>query len=67
MATSPAEAIAASTTNAAALLGLPDRGRIEQGLRADLVLLRHLDEREVAFEFGARAADLVISGGEVVR
>lgn len=62
---SPAEAIAATTANPAALLGLPDRGRIEPGLRADLVLLRHRDERELAFEFGARAADVVVCGGAV--
>jgi imidazolonepropionase len=62
----PAEAIASVTANAAALLGLADRGRIEPGLRADLVLLRHRDERELAFEFGGRAADLVISGGRIV-
>ena len=62
----PCEAIAATTANAAALLGMRDRGRIEVGLRADLVLLRHRDERELAFEFGARAADVVVCGGVIV-
>ena len=38
-----AEAIAACTVNAAALLGLRDAGTIEPGKRADLVLLRHTD------------------------
>src|SRR5690606_26100771 len=38
---SPAEAIVAATLNAATLLGLPDRGSIEAGQRADLILLRH--------------------------
>ena len=41
----PAEAIAAATVNAAAVLGLADRGTIEAGQRADLILLRHHDER----------------------
>lgn len=63
---SAAEAFACVTTNAAALLGLADRGRIEPGLRADLVMLRHRDERELAFEVGARAVDVVIAGGRVV-
>jgi imidazolonepropionase len=60
------EALAASTANAAVLLGLPDRGRIEPGLRADLVLLRHRDERQVGHEIGGGHADLVVCGGEVV-
>lgn len=62
----PPEALAAATANPAALLGLPERGRIEAGCVADLVLLRHRDERELAFELGARAADLVICGGELL-
>ncbi len=63
---SPAEAIVASTVNAAAVLGLGDRGTIVPGQRADLVLLRHRDERELAFEFGGNPVDAVICGGEVV-
>jgi len=59
----PAEAIAACTVNAAHLLGLPDAGVIEPGARADLVLLRHADERELAHEFGGRHADAVWCGG----
>jgi len=47
-----AEAICAATANAAAVLGLHDRGTIEVGHAADLVLLRHNDERELAHEFG---------------
>ena len=60
---SPAEAIAAGTVNAAAVLGLADRGRIEPGLRADLVLLHHKDERQLAHELGGNPVDLVICGG----
>jgi len=64
---SAAEAIAACTVNAASLLGLPDRGRIEPGCRADLVLLRHDDERQLGYEFGGNPVDVVIAGGAVVR
>lgn len=64
---SPAEAIAAATVNAAAVLGLSDRGTIEPGQRADLVLLRHKDERALAYELGGNPVDQVICGGAVIR
>ena len=60
------EAITASCVNGAAVLGLGDRGRIEVGLRADLVVLRHSDERELAHSFGGSVTALVIAGGVVV-
>lgn len=63
---SPAEAIAAGTVNAAAVLGLADRGRIEPGLRADLILLHHKDERQLAYELGGNPVDVVICGGQRV-
>jgi imidazolonepropionase len=59
----PAEAIAATTVNAAAVLGLKDRGRIEPGLRADLILLQHKDERLLAYELGGNPVEVVICGG----
>ncbi len=62
----PAEAIAAATINAAAVLGLKDRGRIEPGLRADLILLHHKDERLLAYEVGGNPVDRVICNGTVV-
>jgi len=62
----PAEAIVAATVNAAAVLGLKDRGTIEAGQRADLVLLRHKDERALAYEMGGNPVDVVICGGSVV-
>jgi imidazolonepropionase len=62
----PAEALAAATLNAAAVLGLTDRGTIEEGQRADLVLLRDTDERALAYELGGNPIDLVICGGELV-
>ena len=49
--------------NAAAALGLGDRGTIEPGRRADLILLRHTDERALAHEFAGNPVDLVISAG----
>ncbi|MBX3750208.1 MAG: imidazolonepropionase [Opitutaceae bacterium] len=59
----PAEAIAAATVNAAAVLGLKDRGRIEPGLRADMILLHHKDERLLAYEVGGNPVDRVICNG----
>ncbi len=62
----PAEAIAACTVNAAALLGAADRGVIAPGKRADLVLLRHTDERMLAHHIGGNPVDAVIVGSAVV-
>ena len=59
----PAEAIVASTVNAATVLNLRDRGTIEPGQRADLILLRHRDERLLAWELGGDPVDLVVCGG----
>ena len=59
----PAEAITATTVNAAAVLGLTDRGTIEVGQRADLILLRHRDERLLAHEIGGNPVELVVAGG----
>ena len=60
----PAEAIAAATVNAAAVLSLKDRGTIEVGQRADMLLLRHKDERQLAYELGGNPVDLVICNGQ---
>ena len=59
----PAEAITAATFNAASVLGLKDRGSIEPGRRADLILLQHRDERMLAYELGGNPVDLVVCGG----
>jgi imidazolonepropionase len=61
-----AEAIAACTVNAAAALDLRDRGTIVAGQRADLILLRHRDERLLAWELGGNPVELVICGGNRV-
>jgi imidazolonepropionase len=63
----PAEAIAAATVNGAAVLGLSDRGTIAPGQRADLLLLHHKDERQLAYELGGNPVATVICGGAVIR
>lgn len=63
----PAEAIVAATYNPAQLLGYTDRGTIEVGKRADLLLLRHKDERQLAYELGGNPVDTVICGGAIIR
>jgi imidazolonepropionase len=64
---SVAEAIAACTVNACTLLGLSDRGTIAPGQLADLLLLRHRDERQLACQLGGRHIDLAIKAGNIVR
>ncbi|MBX3404123.1 MAG: imidazolonepropionase [Phycisphaeraceae bacterium] len=61
------EAIAAATINGAAALGLHDRGAIAPGMRADLLLLEHRDERMLAYEFGDNPVREAIVGGRLVR
>lgn len=60
------EAIPAVTSRAAELLGFSDRGRVAPGQRADLVLLRHTDERMLGYEVGGNPVDLVVCGGKAV-
>lgn len=62
----PAEAIVATTRTAAKVLNLNDRGVITPGARADLVLLRHHDERALAYDFGGDHVDAVIVNGRVM-
>jgi imidazolonepropionase len=49
----PAEALTAGTANAAAALGLGDRGRIAVGQRADLLVLDDRDWRTITYTLGA--------------
>jgi imidazolonepropionase len=63
---SPAEALSAVTVNAAHVLGLPDRGRIAPGARADLVLLDAPDWRYLAYHLAGDIVSVVVGGGEVV-
>lgn len=57
------EAIEAATAAGAALLGFDDRGRIEPGQRADLVVLDADDPRTLAFEFGGNPVLRTLVGG----
>ncbi|MEZ6165468.1 MAG: imidazolonepropionase [Phycisphaerales bacterium] len=61
-----AEAITASTINAASLLGFKDQGTLEVGKRADLIMLRHSDERQLGYTFGGSHVHLVICNGSIV-
>jgi len=59
-----AEALVAGTVNAASALGLTDTGRLELGLRADLLVLESADWRELLYTLGANAVREVWVGGE---
>jgi imidazolonepropionase len=59
----PAEALVASTVNAAAALGLFDRGRLELGCRADVLVLEGADWREIAYTLGHNPVKKVFIGG----
>lgn len=61
----PAEAIVGATVNAAHVLGLADRGTIEPGQRADLLVLNTRDERSLAHDLGGDPILHIIRGGEV--
>lgn len=61
------EALTAVTANPAMMLGFKDRGIISSGKRADLVLLRFADYRELAYELGGDPVRAVIVGGHVAR
>ncbi len=61
-----AEALVAATLNPALLLDFADAGSIQPGQRADLILLRHRDERQLAHEFGGNPVEAVICGGALV-
>lgn len=63
---SPAETLAAMTVNAAHVLGLADRGRLEPGLRADVVVLDAPDWRHVAYHLAGDVVHTVVRGGRVV-
>jgi imidazolonepropionase len=59
------EALAACTLNAAWVLGVDDRGSIEVGKRADLLVLDAPVEH-VPYRFGHNPVRAVIAGGELV-
>jgi imidazolonepropionase len=63
----PAEALAASTINAAYAIGLGDRvGSLEPGKLADLLVLDADDYRVLGYRFGTNLVRTVIKRGELV-
>ncbi len=61
------QALRACTVNAARLLGFGDRGTIDSGMRADMLLTDLRDERMLAYEIGGDPVEVVVCGGRVVR
>jgi imidazolonepropionase len=59
-----AEALTASTVNAAAALGLTGVGRLEVGLAADLLVLESSDWRDLAYTLGQNMVSEIWIGGE---
>ena len=62
----PAEVLVAATINAAAALGLADRGALEPGLRADVVVWNVPTHAQLPYWAGADLARVVIAGGRLV-
>lgn len=62
----PEEALTAVTVNAAAALRLFDRGVIEKGKRADLVLFDVQNYQEIPYWMGDSKVAKVVCGGKVV-
>ena len=63
----PAQALWACTAGGAKALRLDDRGRLQPGLRADLVLFSTADPDHLPYHAGVEHAALVVRGGEVVQ
>ena len=59
----PAEALVATTVNAAAALGLADRGNLEPGRRADRVVWNVPTHAQLPYWAGADLAGTVVAGG----
>ncbi len=61
----PAEALAGATRHAARALGLADRGTIEAGMRADLVLWDVTTPAELSYRIGANPCAGIVRTGAV--
>ncbi len=65
--TLPAEALNASTINAAYAIGLGERvGSIEVGKQADLLMVNAPDYRHLAYQFGTNLVECVIKRGQLL-
>ncbi|MFN8457400.1 MAG: imidazolonepropionase [Anaerolineae bacterium] len=63
----PAEALNASTINAAYAVGLGERlGSLEVGKQADLLIVNALDYRHLAYQFGGNLVERVVKRGRVI-
>ena len=63
---SPSEALVAATVNAAAAVGRDDRGTIEEGQLADLVIVDAPSHRYIPYRFGMNPVWRVVKMGEIV-
>jgi imidazolonepropionase len=62
----PAEAITAATFNAACSIGLNDKiGSIEEGKKADIIILNCPNHKCIAYHFGINLVDTVIKNGKI--
>jgi imidazolonepropionase len=67
MGLTPAQAIAASTINAAAAIGTQDRmGSLEVGKQADIIILEAPDYRHLGYRFGTNLVSKVLKNGRLV-
>ena len=66
MGLTPAEALTASTLNAALALGRKDRGCISEGKRADLLIMNIPDYQHIVYHFGINHVKNVIIGGKLI-
>jgi imidazolonepropionase len=63
----PAEALNASTINAAHAVGLGHKlGSLEAGKQADLLIVNAPDYRHLAYQFGGNLVEQVIKRGQIV-
>jgi imidazolonepropionase len=67
MGLTPAQAITASTINAAAAIDRADRiGSLESGKQADLLILKIPNYQQLGYRFGTNLVKLVIKRGQIV-
>ena len=60
----PEEALRGVTVHAARALGLPDRGQLLAGQRADFCVWNVAHPRELAYWFGVNPCQRVVAGGQ---